>query len=458
MSNFAKIPAPAISVGAEPAAITNSEYLLRLVAAQDKLRSAELDFLLVYADREHFADLVHLTGVDPRFEEAIYVLSPDGLGNLLLGNENLKLWPAREIGIPVHLYQELSPLGQIRSSPLQLTDLLRTAGIETGSRVGVAGGKEFTAGFVQDPVHALSAPAYLVDALRQVVGLTGSVVNAEHIFKHPTSGLRTVSSAHQIAHFEYAAAVASHSVMTALGHLHPGIAANTLADTLFDHGIPLSCHTMVNFGDRQGLYSPSANVAQLGDAFAIAQGLRGGLTCRAGIIARGPEDLVGPAREGFPQLALNYFDVLIAWYEAATVGAATGDIFAAAESKRDRTVFEFALNPGHLLHLEEWSQSTFEQASPVRLQSGSMVQCDIIPVSTTPGLHVNVEDGVALADGALRAELANDYPELWDRVENRRRYLSDVIGVTLDESVLPMSTMPLWFTPYVMDAQLGMTK
>ncbi|HZS93019.1 MAG TPA: hypothetical protein VFE42_36710 [Chloroflexota bacterium] len=36
------------------------------------------DALLVYVDREHFANLAYLTGFDPRFEEALLILKPRG--------------------------------------------------------------------------------------------------------------------------------------------------------------------------------------------------------------------------------------------------------------------------------------------------------------------------------------------------------------------------------------------
>ena len=45
------------------------------------------DRLVVYADREHSANLAYLTGFDPRFEEAILVVGPAGEPAILVGNE-----------------------------------------------------------------------------------------------------------------------------------------------------------------------------------------------------------------------------------------------------------------------------------------------------------------------------------------------------------------------------------
>ena len=45
------------------------------------------DRLVVYADREHSANLAFLTGFDPRFEEAMLVVGPAGDPLILVGNE-----------------------------------------------------------------------------------------------------------------------------------------------------------------------------------------------------------------------------------------------------------------------------------------------------------------------------------------------------------------------------------
>ena len=68
-------------------------YRARLDAAVARMRQAGLDALVVYADREHTANLAHLTGFDPRFEEAVLLLDAGGKGRLLVGNECLgQIW------------------------------------------------------------------------------------------------------------------------------------------------------------------------------------------------------------------------------------------------------------------------------------------------------------------------------------------------------------------------------
>ncbi len=456
MVQLTHLPLPDVAVGDRPDPTPPEVYAQRLTDMHGILDREGLDGLVVYGDRESFADLCHLTGLDPRFEEAILVLPRGGRATLLLGNENQAQEPASLLDIEIVLWQALSPAGQLRTRPLNLDAALRNAGIDAGARVGVAGGKSFARSYVTDAEHALSAPAYLADALRAIAGSRGDVVNAERIFTDPASGLRTSSSAEEIVQFEYAASVAARSVRRAMAAIAVGTPEFVVADELRDAGLPRSCHAMMQFGPRQGLYSATARPAQLGDAFTIAFGLRGGLTCRAGAVARNADDLSPENASTFDDLVRNYFDVVSTWFESVAVGRTAGAVFEAVDGVREQ--FSFSLNPGHHLHLEEWIHSAFEAGSEVALRSGSLLQCDVIPVVPRPDQYVNIEDGVALADDALRDELATLSPQLWSRIESRRAFLRDEIGVVLDDSVLPMTDLALWHTPYALSPDQALTR
>lgn len=43
----------------------------------------------MYGDRVHNANLAYLTGYDPRFEEALYILVPNRMPMLLVGSEGM---------------------------------------------------------------------------------------------------------------------------------------------------------------------------------------------------------------------------------------------------------------------------------------------------------------------------------------------------------------------------------
>jgi hypothetical protein len=110
------------------------------------------------------------------------------------------------------------------------------------------------------------------------------------------------------------------------------------------------------------------------------------------------------------------------------------------------------LNPGHFIHLDEWPSSPVYAGSEVTLRSGMALQLDIIPATGTAYHTTNIEDGVALADDALRAELADHYPGMWERVSRRRAFMAAALGIELKPEVLPMSNLagylpPLWLAP-----------
>src|SRR5436190_13917665 len=65
----------------EPHLIARISQLNTLIAAQGYTHA------LIYGDREHCANLLSLTGFDPRFEEALLIVRPGETPLLLVGNE-----------------------------------------------------------------------------------------------------------------------------------------------------------------------------------------------------------------------------------------------------------------------------------------------------------------------------------------------------------------------------------
>ena len=91
--------------------------------------------------------------------------------------------------------------------------------------------------------------------------------------------------------------------------------------------------------------------------------------------------------------------------------------------------FGVSLNPGHLIHIDEWMHSPVFPGSEIPLASGMALQVDIIPATGTPWFTSNIEDGIALADEALREEIAARYPEAWARIEARRAFMTETLGI-----------------------------
>ena len=95
--------------------------------------------------------------------------------------------------------------------------------------------------------------------------------------------------------------------------------------------------------------------------------------------------------------------------------------------------------------------------SRVELRSGTALQCDIIPATGTPYFTTNIEDGVALADESLRAELAAAYPGAWERIQARRRFMADALGIDLHPDVLPFSNLAGHLPPFLLRPDRAMT-
>ncbi|HHX0693537.1 TPA: Xaa-Pro aminopeptidase, partial [Yersinia enterocolitica] len=77
-------------------------------------------------------------------------------------------------------------------------------------------------------------------------------------------------------------------------------------------------------------------------------------------------------------------------------------------------------------------------------------QIDIIP-SVKGYAGVSAEECIALADQHLRNALAAQYPDVWQRIQKRRSYLSDILNIHLSEEVLPMSNTVGYLRPFLLD-------
>jgi hypothetical protein len=68
-----------------------------------------------------------------------------------------------------------------------------------------------------------------------------------------------------------------------------------------------------------------------------------------------------------------------------------------------------------------------------------------------------MEDGLALADASLRAAFAAGYPAAWQRIQARRAFMADVLGIDLHPDVLPFSNLPAYLPPYLLRPERAMT-
>jgi hypothetical protein len=266
----------------------------------------------------------------------------------------------------------------------------------------------------------------------------------------PRSGLRSFCSADQIAVFEWGASRCSAYVMEILRAARPGVSERETFHGVPWGGEPLSYHPVLASGPdvAVGLRSPSSRRLELGDAAIAAIGLWGGNCARGGLVAASEANL-GSQSEGYLDgLAVPYWRAVATWYETLELGVAGGDIFQEITGLLEGEAFSSSLNPGHLIHYEEWLDSPIRAGSSDPIASGMVFQSDIIPTGIRPGWTANCEDTVAIGDADLRAAIESRHPELWSRITTRRAFMRNNLGIDVRDEVLPLTPTPGYFPPF----------
>lgn len=436
--SFYKTELPNIQLPGEVPHIPTAVFHNRQRKLEQAQTQAGLDCLAIYADREHAANLGWLTDFTPRFEEALWVQITGQKPMLLAGNECLSYAKTVcKLEADFELYQPFSLPGQERSQSTDLAALLKKAGLGKGMKVGLIGWK---------PMEGLDVPHWAVQAFQQVSGL--EPVNAAHLLMNPSNGLRTALEPEQIRFAEYASALSSEGIKNWVLGLHEGQSEREAARHFESYGLELSCHPMVNFGASipSGLGNARNAKAELGYYAQGAFGLIGGLTCRAGRLVKA--DYVDDS-DAYLDLVVSYLETVRAWYrEIKIFSPAAKAVEAVVNTKHD--TWNPALNPGHLIAMDEWVHSPFTAGSEVVLRSGMAIQQDIIPIPVQGNAAINMEDGFVLADGALQAELKRLDPALMKRIAARRQWM-EALGYEISEGLLPLSNIAGAYFPFMLE-------
>ena len=445
-----QIPAPEFAFVESKPTVPAEEYERRLAALY---RAAQADWVAVYADREHYANLVYLLNFDPRFEEALLMLGPRGKRVLVLGNEDMGYTSVLPFPVELVLCQTFSLGGQPRATAANLKVALAGLGLRPGQTVSVVGWKYLEPGEGDEPEAPAFVPAFFADVLRALVSPGGKVWDGTALLMHPESGLRLLNSADQIAAFEWAARNASAAVFAVLRSARPGMSEMQAMRHMGYAGLPMSMHPIFVSGkdELNGLRSPGERVLEYGDAVSTAVGYWGSLVCRAGLL------LGEPDWSFFESTVAPYYRALAAWYSTACIGATGDEITQAVGRAFDGSHLRSMLNPGHLTSFDEWMHTPVRPGSKEKIASGMVFQSDIIPTPLPPGQALNCEDTVAFADAALQAEIRSNHPGLWERAQKRRRFIQEALGMPLPEETLPLSDGLLFLPPFWLDDDLVCT-
>ncbi|HZM72078.1 MAG TPA: hypothetical protein VFC71_01765 [Candidatus Polarisedimenticolia bacterium] len=428
-------------------------YAARLERLRARAADRGYGHLVVYADREHSANLAWLTGFDPRFEEAILVVGSDSDPTILLGNESWGTGGAAPLQMRRERFQDLSLPSQPRDRSKPLAEILAGEGIGRGSRVGVLGWKTYA------DRATMEVPAFLVDELRRLTAEGGLVENANDLLIDPADGLRVLNEVEQLVQMEHAACRTSSGVRRLLFGLRPGLTEREAVQLLHWDGTPLSCHLMLTAGPRAtfGLLSPGDRRIERGDRFTVAFGIWGALNCRAGWVVEDASELPAGIRDYVEKLAGPYFEAVAEWYGALRIGQVGGALQEIIDRRLGDPFFGIFLNPGHQISLDEWVNSPVWRGSEIELRSGMAMQVDIIPATGTVYFTTNIEDTIAFADESLRAAFAAADPAAWARVQARRRFMAEALGIELHADVLPFSNIPAYLPPFLLRPDRALT-
>ena len=441
---------PDFGLGKRPQNISLLEFQGRLCSIKNEMKIRGYSHLLIYGDREHFANLAWTCNIDPRFEEALLIISQNEMPLILIGNEcegYLPHSPLYKTGdIRAELYQPFSLLDQDRSKSRTLSDILSSEGMTKASKVGAVGWKYFDKKEDLSGNHALDIPSFIADATRSICGYK-NVTNATDMFMHPGYGFRSKVSVDEISIFEYSNIKTSEAAKRILFGMRDGMTDHEIAKFIQWDGEPLGCHPTFASGELPGLCGPQGRTLKKGDVFSFNVCYWGSNICRAGWVAEDENDLPLEARNYINDFAGPYFEAMTDWFSKMRIGTVGDTLHKAIYDILPFEKFGIFLNAGHLIHLDEWVSSPIYEGSEIPIQSGMMFQVDVIPSSTVYG-STRMEDGIVIADEELRSALKHKHPECYKRCQNRRDFMIDILGIDLPEEILPLSNIPAIVPPW----------
>lgn len=412
------------------------------------------DWFIVYADREHSANMLYLCGFDPRFEQAVLVLGKNNQKILIVGNEGY--WYADNnivrIDAEIVLCQSFSLMGQQRDSSKTLFNILKDIGIKKGDKVSVAGWK-YLEGFEyagQKPMFF--APSFLIDSLRDIIQDNDLLIDGTRVLMHPEHGLRMQNEPEQLLTFEWTSIRASRAVHGIISNIKSGMTEFEAASYMDYRGEPFSVHMMLGSGkdDINGLRSPTNKIIEYGDGIAAAVGYWGSLCSRGGI-------LTNMDTEFLEKIAKPYLKSVIYFYENVKVGLNGGQFYDEIVDILAKGNLKPAVNCGHGISFDEWVHSPVYKGSKDNFRSTTLMQCDIIPTPMPKGYRGNCEDTVVIADEALRKDIKARFPEFWDRIQTRRKFMKEQLGINISEDLLPLSDTCGYYIPFWLENRLVLT-
>lgn len=453
MIKLKKVAMPELEKNIYPVEISDETINKRKENVLAKMKKDNIDALIIYADLEHGGNFEYLCGFLPRFEEALLVLHQDGRAQMVLGNENLNKASKARIKVKSIHMPHFSLPNQPMNTTKTVSETLKECGLEKYETVGIVGWKNFTSK-LDDNSKLFDIPGYIVDAFKEVYSNI-NFINGTYIFIGE-DGVRTTNNANEFAHYEFGAALAGNSILDVLNEIAVGKTEMELADKLERYGQRNSVVTIMATGERfvkANMY-PTHKKISLGDPLSITIGYKGGLQSRGGFAINSENELPEGQKDYIEKVAAPYFNAVKEWLESIHIGMEGKELYNKIEEVLPKEIYGWELNPGHLCADEEWLSSPIYPGSKEIIKSGMLFQIDIIP-SVKGYCGISCESGIMLADKDLISKIKEEYPYIWDRIEKRRKYIKNILGINISEEIIPTSAATALCKPFLLNKELA---
>jgi len=455
MISVKKIMWPDIEAAEYLSPFDMDDFHERYEELRKRMEEGNFSHTVIYGDKEHFANFAYFSGVDVRFEETLIVIPVSGTSLIIHGNEN----EAYAANSPVVLggiaevlrYQSFSLINQPRGDRKSLKSIFRQLGINSESRLACIGWKYFTPEEDQESEKSLELPSYIVDNLRSIAG-ADNVFNRTDWLMHPEYGMRSTASFREIAFFEYTNSLASRQFISFLSNLKEGQSDFEAAAGFGFNGMPYSCHTTLGVGEttKLGFPSTSGQIIRRGLPIASNVSFWGSNVCKVGWIAEDEKDLPDNAAAYLEDFVFPYFKALQEWFRNLKTGVEGAVLYDIIHSRLADEKFNIFLNPGHLIHFDEWLNAPVYKGSEVVFKSRMVVQVDIIPGNDIYG-STRMEDGIVLLDENDRKEFEKRFPEAYARCISRRDMMIHTLGIPISDDIFPLSDLTGWIIPFFLN-------
>lgn len=455
MIQLKEIKIPELEQNLVPVVLSDEAMKERKEKLLAKMNNSGYEAIVIYADLEHGGNFEYLCGFVPRFEEGLLVIHSCGKAYMVLGNENLNKASKSRIEVTAVHMPHFSLPNQPMKTDKSVAEILAQCELDKAKNIGLVGWKNFTSKF-DNNAELYDIPYFVVEAIKSIC--KGSKIsNATNLFIGE-NGVRTTNNANEFAHYEFGAALAGNCILETMEEFDEGKTEMQVAEKLAAFGQPHNVVTIMATGERfekANMY-PGNKVIKKGNRISITTGFKGGLQSRGGYAVSCEDELPEDEKDYLEKVAVPYFNAVKTWLETIHIGMSGKELYDKIEEVLPKAQYGWSLNPGHLCADEEWLASPVYPDSIEVLKSGMLFQIDIIPSVSGYG-GISCESGVMLADEILREAIKKEYPEIWNRIQKRRAYIKEELGINISEEIIPTSSATAYCRPFLLNKNRALT-